>query len=302
MQTMATDTAHPVGTKRTSNFDTAVTSKKRRTNGGDELQHKHTSTAIEERDSSPPNLGEDCGCSSHDGQTKVRRHDERHRSTLKTLARTQKAVSRSGVIYLSRVPPFMKVHTLKHLLSPYGDIGRIFLTPEDPKKYSRRVKSGGNKKRSFVDGWVEFVDKQKAKLVAQTLNAEIIGGKKGGWYHDDIWNIKYLKGFKWHNLTEQIAAENAARADRLRRDLAQSKRTTQQFLQNVEKAKIYTTMKSRQAKRGPSPDRALGTDDQASRPARPGHRIAQNEGFRKAGADGSEPVSDLAKGVLSKIF
>ena len=30
------------------------------------------------------------------------------------------------------------------------------------------------------------------------------GGKKSGFYHDDIWNIKYLSGFKWSHLTEQI--------------------------------------------------------------------------------------------------
>ena len=35
--------------------------------------------------------------------------------------------------------------------------------------------------------------------------------KKGGYYHDDLWNMKYLNGFKWSHLTEQIAAENAER-------------------------------------------------------------------------------------------
>lgn len=35
-----------------------------------------------------------------------------------------------GVVYLSRVPPFMKPHKLRHLLSPYGSVGRIYLQPE----------------------------------------------------------------------------------------------------------------------------------------------------------------------------
>ncbi len=35
-----------------------------------------------------------------------------------------------GVIYISRIPPFMKPHKLKHLLSPYGSIGRLYLKPE----------------------------------------------------------------------------------------------------------------------------------------------------------------------------
>lgn len=35
-----------------------------------------------------------------------------------------------GVVYLSRVPPYMKAHKLKHLLCPYGKVGRIYLQPE----------------------------------------------------------------------------------------------------------------------------------------------------------------------------
>ncbi len=45
-------------------------------------------------------------------------------------------------------------------------------------------------------GWIEFADKKVAKMVAESLNNTSIGGKKGGFYHDDIWNLKYLKNFK----------------------------------------------------------------------------------------------------------
>ena len=41
-----------------------------------------------------------------------------------------------GVVYLSRVPPFMKPYKLKHLLSPYGSVGRIYLQPEGMFKNS----------------------------------------------------------------------------------------------------------------------------------------------------------------------
>jgi hypothetical protein len=61
-----------------------------------------------------------------------------------------------------------------------------------------------------LTGWVEFADKKIAKAVALTLNNTAIGGKKHGFYHDDIWNIKYLKGFKWTNLTEQIGMDSLA--------------------------------------------------------------------------------------------
>ncbi len=47
-------------------------------------------------------------------------------------ARKEKVKARRvpGVVYLSRIPPCMKPHKLKHLLSPYGGIGRVFLQPE----------------------------------------------------------------------------------------------------------------------------------------------------------------------------
>lgn len=67
--------------------------------------------------------------------------------TKKNLVATEAAVRRSGVVYLSRIPPFMKPTKLRSLLEPYGAINRIFLTPEDPASHTRRVRNGGNKKR-----------------------------------------------------------------------------------------------------------------------------------------------------------
>ncbi len=115
----------------------------------------------------------------------------------KNLVASETAIKKSGVVYLSRIPPFMKPAKLRSLLEPYGKINRIFLTPEDPTEHTRRVRSGGNKKRSFTEGWVEFVKKNDAKKACDLLNAQTIGGKKSSWYHDDVWALKYLNGFKW---------------------------------------------------------------------------------------------------------
>ena len=35
-----------------------------------------------------------------------------------------------GIVYLSRIPPFMKPLKVRHLLSQYGEVGRVFLQPE----------------------------------------------------------------------------------------------------------------------------------------------------------------------------
>lgn len=165
----------------------------------------------------------------------------------KKLDATAKAIRRSGVVYLSRVPPFMKPATLRSLLGPYGEINRIFLTPEDPASHTRRVRNGGNKKRSFVDGWIEFLDKEDAQKACDLLNGRAIGGKKGTYYHDDIWNLKYLRGFKWNKLTEQIAAENAEKASRMRAEISKTTKENKEFVQNVERAKMLEGMEAKKA-------------------------------------------------------
>jgi ESF2/ABP1 family protein len=121
------------------------------------------------------------------------------------LSKSRAAVEKTGVVYLSRIPPRMSPTKLRQLLSRFeSPVLRIFLSPESMAVYTRRIKSGGSKKRQFTEGWVEFEDKKVAKKVAEQLNAQQIGGKKGGFWYDDLWNIKYLSKFKWHHLTEQI--------------------------------------------------------------------------------------------------
>ncbi|KAI4265238.1 MAG: hypothetical protein L6R38_009565, partial [Xanthoria sp. 2 TBL-2021] len=79
----------------------------------------------------------------------------------KTITSTRPG--KPGVVYLSRIPPFMRPSTVRHLLSPFGSITKLFLTPEPPAQHTSRVRSGGNKKRSFTDGWIEFASHKSAK-------------------------------------------------------------------------------------------------------------------------------------------
>ena len=41
-----------------------------------------------------------------------------------------KKVVRPGIIYLSRLPPFMKPTKVRHIFSQFGEVGRLFLQPE----------------------------------------------------------------------------------------------------------------------------------------------------------------------------
>ena len=74
----------------------------------------------------------------------------------------------------------------------------------DAKRAYLRRKYTSTKKPHYTEGWVEFKDKKVARSVAEMLNAQPIGGKKGTRWRDDIWTMKYLPRFKWNMLTEQV--------------------------------------------------------------------------------------------------
>ncbi|CAB4392260.1 unnamed protein product [Rhizophagus irregularis] len=165
------------------------------------------------------------------------------------LEKFKKAQDNTGIIYLSSIPPFMKPSKVKHLLGQFGNIGRVYLAPEDPKTRIRRKKYGGNKKKKYTEGWIEFLDKRIAKTVANTLNARPIGGNKRNYYHDDLWNIKYLPKFKWTNLTDQIVHEKATRIQRLQAEISQARRENKEYLKKVEKAKMIKSMEEKKEKK-----------------------------------------------------
>jgi ESF2/ABP1 family protein len=214
------------------------------------------------------------------------------RTAPKSVLRAEKAAKKSGVVYISRVPPFMKPHTLKHFLEEHAPkgLGRIFLTPEDHTRYLQRKKSGGNKKKSFTDGWVEFVSKNDAKAAASILNGNIMGGKKGNYYHDDLWNMKYLKGFKWSHLTEQIAAENAEREARLREEIRRTRKENKAFVEDIERGKALEGMDNKR--------KSKGSTVTTKRPERE-FKQAKAQGSASRSKDAQQPD---VKRALSMIF
>jgi len=48
-------------------------------------------------------------------------------------------------------------------------------------------------------------------FATRPIPAEPDGGGRG-FYASDLWNIKYLRHFKWHHLTEKIGAFGRAHA------------------------------------------------------------------------------------------
>jgi ESF2/ABP1 family protein len=175
---------------------------------------------------------------------------EEKSTMLEEAAKYREKLQARGVMYLSRVPPFMKPNKLRELLQPYGEITRLYIQEEDASVRKRRQKNGGNGSKQFVEGWIEYAEKRIAKDVAKTLNGNRIGTKKGDFYYDDLWNLKYLKGFKWEFLTEKIAYERRIRDNKLRNAMVISKQQNAVFVEQVEKQKQHKQAEARREKEG----------------------------------------------------
>ncbi|KAH8086886.1 hypothetical protein HD553DRAFT_331139 [Filobasidium floriforme] len=156
-----------------------------------------------------------------------------------------------GIIYISRLPPGMTPQKVKHLMSSYGDIGRVYAQRKDaPTESTTKPQPKKHQSANFTEAWLEFMDKRIAKTVAPMLNAQLIGGKKGDRWRDDIWTMRYLSGFKWEMLGEQVAYERQAHQARLRQSLSQSKTEQTEYLRNVELARVLDKRRAKKLEQG----------------------------------------------------
>ena len=153
------------------------------------------------------------------------------------LAAFQKVMESRGVVYIGRVPPLMTPVKMRQALKAYGEVTKLFLAKEPNFRALKRKQAGGNGRIRYVEGWVEFADKKVAKAIAKMLNNNPMGGKKASVFHDDLWNIKYLSGFKWSQLKEQIAYEKAVKEAKLRTEIQQSRKESEFILQKAKQAK-----------------------------------------------------------------
>lgn len=182
------------------------------------------------------------------GEMKKKRKNEKS-IIRKEAEKYSERLAKRGVIYVSRIPPFMKPNKLRNLLERYGEITRLYLAEEDASVRKRRKANGGNGSKQFVEGWVEFSDRKVAREVSASLNNTRIGEKKRDYYHDDMWNLKYLKGFKWDHLTEKFAYERRVRESKLKAAMMQAKRQNAEFVELLDKDEAYQHVKQRGLKR-----------------------------------------------------
>ncbi|GAA5977943.1 hypothetical protein JCM5350_006275 [Sporobolomyces pararoseus] len=192
----------------------------------------------------------------------------KHLASTSSSSSSKKAVKQPGLIYLSRIPPGMGPGKVKHLLSQFGEVGRIYLARADANKEVSLKKKFKQKERhqshNFKEGWIEFLDKRVARSVAEMLNAQNIGGKKSDKWHDDVWTMKYLPKFRWDQLSEQVALERATQTSLMRFHLNHSKQEQESYLSAVEKARVSTKIQEKAASRGKSTKPTAAAGDEAA--------------------------------------
>ena len=167
-------------------------------------------------------------------------------NTPKDLLKPKK--DKRGVVYMQVIPPHMSSEVIRKMLTQRFEVGRIYLQPEDPGMTRQRLKM--NKKASrnikFTEGWIEFERKKDAKLAALALNNQLMGGKKRkNKFHDDRWNLRYLKGFKWANLTEKLVYDQKMREQRLKTDMSRANKELQYYQEKAEMAISLNKMEER---------------------------------------------------------
>ena len=135
------------------------------TDEGDTQSHKEQSY-----DSDQESIEED---------VRQKRSKKIHKLTLTETENFNEKLRKRGVVYVARIPPRMTPTKIKSLLSEFGEVTRVYLVEEDPTVRKRRKKEHGSSGgKRYLEGWVEFASKRKAKHIAQSLNNTQISNHK----------------------------------------------------------------------------------------------------------------------------
>lgn len=231
-----------------------------------------------------------------DDEEAQNRREKNRRKQLKAAEAAVKRSKKSGLVYISKVPEFMTPGGMRHILSKYGELDRIYLVPEPAAAREQRAKNGGSKQRMYTEGWAEFVRKKDAKLCASVLNGRgsTIGGKnRRSRYYDVVMAVRYLKKFKWNDLAEQMVVEKEARVEKLRKEIGMANEENRMYAQGVAMAKAIKKHGNRNED-GTKRDDVLRTFDQRSTKTK---RAAPSEGEPSA----KKPKTEMSS-ILSKIF
>jgi hypothetical protein len=99
-------------------------------------------------------------------------------------------IRRKGIIFIKNIPKNLYLSEIKNIFQNFGIIGKFFFYLS--KKKSKIKK----KKEEQIFGWIEYIDKTKAKIASTFFT------KKINSVYFNFLNLKcyYLKNFKWNDL------------------------------------------------------------------------------------------------------
>lgn len=200
--------------------------------------------------------------------------------------------SKRGVCYLSRVPPHMNPSHVRQMFSKYGEVQRIYFVPES----QGHRKHSNVRAKAYSEGWIEFAKKSVAKRVANLLNGEQIGGKKRSSFYYDIWNIKYLRKFKWDDLVGEIAEKTHIREQKLNLEITAAKKQRDHYLSNAEKSRTQKIIRERIRKKQKTEGKESNNvhESKIDRPIRQQTRPVEERGPK------TKPK--LSKNILAGVF
>jgi ESF2/ABP1 family protein len=94
---------------------------------------------------------------------------------------------------MEKVTPSLRSSAGTHV---HLSVTRIFL----------KQKVSSRKRAQYSEGWIEMADRHLAKQLALLLNNQPMfnAGQKKKFYSQELWNLKYLKRVKWHDVTDQF--------------------------------------------------------------------------------------------------
>jgi ESF2/ABP1 family protein len=263
-------------------------------NSDDKDNDSDTNDAFHMNISSNSNTKDSKNEEKEDRPTKKVKKLKKSKKKLKSYEKYQKAQEKRGVVYLARIPPYMKPMKVQHLLEQYGKVTNLHCVEEDRSLRRRRKRAGGNSKKNYIEGWIEYEDKKTAKMVARCLNNTQIGGKKQSYYYHDIWNLKYLRGFKWRHLTEKIQYERRIRDQKLRAEINRAKRENNAYIAQIEKGREIKKMEERKLARNNGGSMSQNVEDERNKIRRQ---------FRQIAPIGDDDVRQkLKKEMLGQVF
>lgn len=124
-------------------------------------------------------------------------------------------------------------------------------------------------------------------------NTPITNNKRSPNY-GDLWNVRYLKGFKWSHLTEKVAYERRVREHKLRIEMMQAKKEHSEYKSLVERGKVMDYIEERRNKRKSS---GTGDNEKEKNNNKKKKHFRQNKPLDESSAN----VKPVKSAVLSSL-